>query len=115
MGKVKPISPQEVNHEIPDCIIEAVNMLINKKWDGHSVTIYQDEILEIVSVENPEPDYNGDKLPRKEIFDNHWLDIEPLYRKQGWDVEYDKPGYNESYRAYFIFKPKMKVVYGEPG
>jgi hypothetical protein len=115
MGKVKPISTHEVSHEIPDCIIEAVNILINKKWDGYSVTIYQDEILDIVSVENPGPDYDGDKLLRKEIFDNHWLDIEPLYRKQGWDVEYDKPGYNESYRAYFIFKPKMKVVYGEPG
>jgi hypothetical protein len=44
MGKVKPISPQEVDHEILDCIIEAVNTLINKKWGGHSVTIYQGQL-----------------------------------------------------------------------
>ena len=32
--------------------------------------------------------------------------IEPLYREKGWNVEYDKPGYNEFYKARFIFKKK---------
>lgn len=25
-----------------------------------------------------------------------------------WDVKFDKSAYNETYRAHFIFKPKMK-------
>ena len=32
---VKPISPNEVKHVIPDLIIEAVNKLIQEKWDGN--------------------------------------------------------------------------------
>ena len=47
-------------------------------------------------------------LKRQDIFDNHWLDVEDLYRKNGWKVDYDKPGYNESYNAYFVFSAKTK-------
>lgn len=31
-NKVKPISPKEVTHMIPDFIFEAVNQLIKEKW-----------------------------------------------------------------------------------
>ncbi len=34
-----------------------------------------------------------------------WLNVEELYRAQGWTVTYDKPGYNESYPATFTFAP----------
>ena len=43
-------------------------------------------------------------ISRRGIFDLGYLDIEDLYTK--WNVEYDKPGYNESYQAYFIFSRK---------
>lgn len=47
-------------------------------------------------------------VKRQEIFDNGWLDIETVYEDSGWSVEYDKPGYNESYEASWTFKPKRK-------
>ena len=35
-----------------------------------------------------------------------WLDVEGIYRKAGWDVEYDSPGYCEDYPATFKFRKK---------
>ncbi len=42
------------------------------------------------------------------VCDNHWLDVEDVYREAGWVVEYDKPGYCESYEATFTFKKDGK-------
>jgi hypothetical protein len=42
-------------------------------------------------------------VSRQEVFDNQWLDIEDIYREAGWKVSYDKPAYNETYKAYFTF------------
>lgn len=43
---------------------------------------------------------------KQEILGNGWLDFEVVYEEAGWDVVYDKPGYNESYGANFTFKAK---------
>lgn len=52
-------------------------------------------------------DPDSGMLTKDEIFDNHWLDIEDIYREQGWKVKYDKPGYNEeSFKPYFEFSVK---------
>ena len=99
---IKPITPDEIKHEIPDFIIEAVNTLIKKKWDGKEAIINQNDILAIVSSN----DGYDDKPSRRTIFENNWLDFEDLYREVGWKVEYDKPAYNESYDAYFKFTKK---------
>ena len=99
-NKVKPISPKEVTHMIPDFIFEAVNQLIKEKWNGKSATIKQDEIMDIVSSND-----NDDPRPSHQtVFDNHWLDIEDHYRKAGWKVTYDKPAYYEDYDAFFKFE-----------
>lgn len=45
-------------------------------------------------------------MKRDELFDKGWMDIEPIYRKSGWRVEYDKPAYNETYPATFTFSKK---------
>lgn len=105
----KPIKPEDViktGPKIPDFIIDSVNSLIRKKWDGHEAKIYQNEILDMVSIRERDPEYPSDLPTRKEVFDNHWLDFEDLYRKQGWNVYYDKPGYCETYEAYFVFSKK---------
>jgi hypothetical protein len=31
------------------------------------------------------------------------MDVEDVYQKAGWEVEFDKPGYNEDYEANFKF------------
>lgn len=99
-NKVKPITPKEVTHTIPDFIFEAVNQLIEEKWDGKSATIKQNEIMDIVSSDNAD-----DPRPaRQVIFNNHWLDIEDHYRRVGWKVTYDKPAYYEDYDAFFKFE-----------
>ncbi len=99
---IEPISPSDVKKFIPDFIIETVNKLIVEKWDGDKAIILQDDIMDIVSSDDPDID----KPSRVEVFAKGWLDFEPIYREKGWDVEYDKPGYNEFYKAYFIFKKK---------
>lgn len=101
--EIKPISPNdiEVNPEniIPPVVIQAVNNLLEKKYRGGSVSILQKEVIEeIVRLDSSMND--------EYLFDNKFLDFEPLYRKSGWSVEYDKPGYNENYEAMFIFKKK---------
>ena len=101
MERVKPITPQEAIDgfidNIPPKIIQVVNELLMKKASplASSITIKQDEILDLVCDEN---------LSRATVFERKWLDIEEIYRRAGWDVKYDKPAYNESYDAYFVFK-----------
>lgn len=100
MIKDRPIKPEEVRARridfIPSIIFETINTIICEKFDGNA-TLKQEDILNRVCNEN-----SG--LTRREIFDKHYLDIEPFYQEQGWKVEYDKPGYNESYPATFTFK-----------
>ena len=101
---VEPISPSDVKKFIPDFIIETVNKLIVEKWDGDKAIILQDDIMDIVSSNDPDID----KPSRREVFDKGWLHFEPLYREKGWDVEYDEHRYNGFYemKARFIFKKK---------
>lgn len=102
---MKPITPQEalanVEKAFPAFVFEAVNNCINRHFFGkESFTIKQDEIVDEILKLAPEG------TTRQEIFDRHWLDFENAYRKVGWAVHYDKPGYNESYDAFFEFKVK---------
>jgi len=102
----KPISVNDIanakNNSIPDVVFDAFNALILKNWNGGSATVGQDEVIRVILASSG--------YSRAEIFDSHWLDVEGAYRDEGWVVEYDKPGYNESYEAYFVFrKPRNKV------
>ncbi len=100
--KVTPIKPEDLpkqkRKQIPNIIIETVNKLITKNWstETREATVYQDDILKEI----------GEQLDHDKIFDNHWLDIEDIYREQGWKVVYDSPAYCESYPAYFVFSIK---------
>lgn len=102
-NKVHPIKPEDVAVEkqrtIPDEVFSSFNELIAQKWDGHSATIKQDDVVALIVKKG---------LSKKEISDKGWLDVEDAYRSFGWYVEYDKPGYNESYPATFTFKRKSK-------
>ncbi len=103
--KIKPITIDEVEKQfveaIPDIIIKVVNNLIVKHWEplNHKAVVKQNEILDEVIVLD-------ETLTHSKIFDNHWLDIEPIYRKIGWNVVYNKPPYYEDWEAYFVFSKK---------
>ena len=45
-------------------------------------------------------------LKRDKIFSEGWLNIETVYEDAGWDVYYDKPGYNEDYKPSYTFTKK---------
>lgn len=100
---IKPISPEEIetNATKPDEVIQVFNELIKKYWDGTQAKIKQDEIIELIA----------DRMSIKvnAVFENKYLDVEYLYRIEGWMVEYDKPGYNENpYLPMFIFSKPSK-------
>lgn len=106
MAKIgfKPIAPDEVAGAkkviIPKKVFEAFNTLIVRNFAGNNAVVVQDDVVDLL--------VKGG-LNRSDIFNNHWLDVEDAYRSAGWIVEYDKPGYNESYPATFAFKKPKKL------
>ena len=98
---MSPITPDEVaankRNVIPQAVFDIVDRLLTEKFSNGRATIKQEEIVTALVAKG----YN-----RNEIFDRHWLDFEEVYRSAGWKVEYDKPGYNESYDAFFVFTKK---------
>lgn len=107
----RPITPDEIPAMklliIPHFVVEAVNHLLTIKACGNQpICLYQDEILEEAMCRanvDRTPDNEGLIVPQH-FFARGWLNIEDLYREAGWNVTYDKPGFNESYKASFTFK-----------
>ena len=100
----RPITPDEVvaakRVAIPDAVFDAFNALIAKHWGGGSSSFQQKEIVSVLEDRG---------ISSNEIFNNYYLDVEDIYREAGWLVEFDQPGFNETYEATFTFrkgKPK---------
>jgi hypothetical protein len=110
MSKKKsgPISPDEIGQirsAIPDEVFDAFNEAIAANWDGHSATIKQYDVATAALAKLQQ------RLPhmtREQMYQEHWLDVEPAYEAKGWHVRYDKPAYNETYPPVFIFKRKSR-------
>jgi hypothetical protein len=100
---VEPIRPSQVadrkKDQIPDVVIEVFNRQIAEKFDGHEARLVQDEIVDLLV---------GLGFSSKDISERHLLDIGDIFRKAGWNVAYDKPGFNETYPACFIFRKSRK-------
>ncbi len=100
----RPVSPGEVEARkvacLPDGVIEAFNELIVERFSEGTAVVGQDaavsRIVEKLGVE------------RQAVFERGWLEIEGVYRKAGWHVLYDKPGYNETYPATYTFSRKPR-------
>lgn len=91
---------------IPDFVYDIFNELLTKRWNnGKPIVISQDEV--VTSIIGRYNELYDTELNRQAIFHYHWLDVESEYIKAGWDVEFDKPGYNESYKAFYTFTPKL--------
>lgn len=89
----RPITPDEVDEgkHIPAEVIEAFNELI-AEGSGH--VKQKDAVARIVQKMG---------LDSNVVYQRGWLNVEGAYRKAGWKVDYDKPGYNETYDAFFVF------------
>lgn len=100
---INPITPSEVAEQklknIPDAVIDCWNKVIAKQCSraGYA-TIYQNEVVGLLA--------DAMDVPRETVFASGWLDIEPIYRAAGWCVEYDKPAYDEIYKARYKFSKK---------
>lgn len=100
----RPIKPSEVADvkrvTIPGQVFAAFNTCIANKLRGTEAVVPQDEVVAEIMRRIP--------CDRHDIFTRGWLDVEDYYRAEGWTVEYDKPGYNESYQASFKFSTRSK-------
>jgi len=101
---VKPFTPDEAlenkkAYGIPKEVIEAVNELLTENYSSGSITLGQNTVMERVLSKMP-------GATRSLVFARKWLDFEPIFEDFGWDVDYDKPGYCETYEATFTFTPK---------
>lgn len=100
----KPIRPEEIGEAqaqaIPDFVFDVVNKLIATSYSHGSATLLQDAIVDAIVKVNPATTKRGD------VFAKGWLNFEEAYRAAGWAVEYDKPGYNETYPASFRFSKR---------
>ena len=93
-----PIKPNEAETEFPEGVYEAFNELIRKNLRGKTATVKQRDVAQLIASKL--------ELTLTEVLANGYLDVEDAYRKAGWKVEYDKPGYNESYEPHFAFTKK---------
>jgi hypothetical protein len=110
----QPITPAEVAAyqaaNFPSYVFDAFNELIASKYvPGRDVIITQKEAVDLIFAKANKGlvgtiDDDGLKLTRNDIYNKGYLNIEAAYDKQGWVVNYDKPGYDESYDAFFKFK-----------
>lgn len=85
-------------HHIPESVLRVVNTFIVERYHykGANFTINMAELkaalLEEFQHEHPEMSF-------QQMCDNKWLDFEPHYRNQGWDVHFDKGAYYEEQSA----------------
>jgi hypothetical protein len=101
---MRPISPLDISGDqrstdLPDRVIEVWNRLIAQNHNGTMSTVLQVDAVAAMRDLVP-PDF-----PRSAaafMIEQGWLDIEPVYRAQGWEVTYHKPA-AEEHPARFTF------------
>ena len=106
---LSPIRPHEIvgkKQEItPDYVIAAFNELIAENWNGTYSVVGQWSVVTLILKKAEEA---GACIYVRNIYDNHWLDVKEIYRVVGWQVDYDKPDYNETYEPTFMFRKEGK-------
>ena len=96
----EPIKPHEVveakKNTMPAEVIECFNELIAEKWNGRSATVKQSEAANRIA--------DRMNVTTQYLYDHGYMDVEDVFRAAGWKVKYDKPAYNETFRATFEFR-----------
>lgn len=110
----EPISPGEAKklkaHLIPTFMYQAVNELLVARYDDHAACVIKEtELLERAYNRWKQQETNVPETFetfKRMVYDRHWLDFEDAYKQQGWNVIYDRPGYDETYGAFYKFSRK---------
>lgn len=110
-----PITPVDAmtnkRLSIPPEVFEAFDELITKNISTSGTAIIKqcDAIalvcakLGIAEDANARRQAGEDILTRSDVFANGWMDVEASYRLVGWEVDYDRPSYCESYEPTYTF------------
>ena len=95
----KPISPSELltkrSREIPSEVIDIFNDLLLEKFSGGMAIIYLSTVTEKV---------NKHTFPAFEMW---WLDVEDIYREQGWKVDFVKQSIGDSFKSHYVFRGEI--------
>lgn len=98
----KPITPNEAKKStssaIPSFVIEAFNEMISTRLRRGVARFDLKEVADLAMSKAP-PGFE-----RQTLWDRNYMDVEPLFERAGWKVQFDKPGYCESYEAFFVFR-----------
>ena len=104
---MKPITPDEVvsakRDSLPQEVLEAFNEMIASSWNGSYSHFKTKEVVAVILEKMNYGKITQPIIKSDELFENHWLDVEDIYRKAGWKVVYDNPAYNETYDATYKF------------
>jgi len=77
--------------------------LIIENLNNGYASFKQEEVIKryfkIKKIKNTNP-------ARAKLYNTNQFDFEYVFKEVGWIVDYDKPGFNETYDAFFIFKKK---------
>lgn len=97
---VTPISPDEIMDNldkiIPQYVIQSVNDILKQRFRGDSgVKMTVNELVTKIQTKK--------NISKQTILDEKYLDFEPLYRDNGWVVEFNTPSRDESYESYYFF------------
>ena len=99
---IRPITPSQVvelkQEAMPEEVIEAFNELIIKNWNGHVAKITKNAVINLII----EKLGKEDKY-RTVISDKHYLDVEDIFEKAGWEVEFSIPSVDYCYDGWFRF------------
>lgn len=96
-----PISPKDIAAAkavvIPPFVFDCFNKCIAEKFCDGQATVLTHVVCTLIKAE-----CTKHNIP----FQIEFLNVEEVYKEQGWKVVYDKPAYCESYDAYFVFREK---------
>ena len=71
---------------------------IARNWNKDKSIVFTNEAVEFIKF------LTG--ASKDTIIQNHWLDVEPLYRENGYEVTYHESQGNESFPSYYEFRKK---------
>lgn len=98
---MNPITPKEAAEQadnfIPDEVISSFNKLIAQDYSNGRATVYQADAIDLICEQM--------KIERG-AFNFNWLNIEQVFRRAGWKVEYEKPCIGDTFKAFFQFQKK---------
>lgn len=113
----EPFSPQQLaqfrKETFDPIMIQAVNeCLIDNYGSGQNIMLRQGDIIEryikLYKLAHAASHKDNETI-REDAFEKGLLDFEKFYVQRGWRVEYDKPGFNESYEPTYTFSPKKNL------